>query len=373
MKKFGTLLLLLFTLTVSAQSDFDIANEFMSKKGVTLINRSSKTRGESKPYSIFNGEDGKGFAIVANGKVVGYDTENTINEEDLPCCLKELLLKNYSKTAKAAKTRNTYFPDPDWWTPRNVTPIEPLLTTRWRQSYPYNAMLEKKTGICTVIAFVQILHYFRVPQTYKEKVTKDGKPLPITTFNHDLMLDDYEHNYTEAQANEVAKFVYYYWNIDADGFEEYYGMDEHLVISPEDNHYLAADEYLEKGIPFWTCGANHAFVVDGRDSEGRYHVNFGWGSSADGYYAMPNSKEYDFYYNDKDSFLDYVDSALRSFYVIIPKLFPWSYTTDIYKPKFDITNTNNSNVYNLQGVKVGNSLEGLPNGIYIQNGKKIMK
>jgi hypothetical protein len=33
------------------------------------------------------------------------------------------------------------------------------------------------------------------------------------------------------------------------------------------------------------------------------------------------------------------------------------------------TQTNNT-VYNLQGRKVGNSLEGLPKGVYIQNKKK---
>jgi hypothetical protein len=30
----------------------------------------------------------------------------------------------------------------------------------------------------------------------------------------------------------------------------------------------------------------------------------------------------------------------------------------------------NSDAYNLQGIKVGTSLEGLPKGIYIQNKKK---
>ena len=158
MKKFGILFMLLFTLTVSAQNDFDIAKEFMSKKGVTLKNNPSKTRGESKPYSVFNGEDGKGFCIVVNGNVVGYDTENTVDEDNMPCCLKELLLKQYP--TKTAKTRGDKTSDykPDWWTPRNVTPIEPLLTTHWSQDPPYNDMLEKKSGICTVIAYAQILH-----------------------------------------------------------------------------------------------------------------------------------------------------------------------------------------------------------------------
>ena len=33
-------------------------------------------------------------------------------------------------------------------------------------------------------------------------------------------------------------------------------------------------------------------------------------------------------------------------------------------------NTNNGMVYNLQGQKVGNALEGLPKGVYIKDGKK---
>lgn len=378
MNKITTLLfMLLISLTVSAQSDFDIAKEFMSKKGKNIVDNSrAMTRGVSdKKYSIFHGDDGKGFCIVANGEVVGYDTENTANEDDMPCCLKEMLLESYSKSTKAAKTRSDY--TPDWWTPRNVTPIEPLLTTHWSQGSPYNDMLEKKSGICSVIAYVQILHYFRVPQTFEDKTTSKGEYFPITTFNHDLILDKYERGqYTDEQAYEVAKFISYYYNIGSSGFETYYGMKKYTVWTNKENHYLETDEFLEKGLPIWTCGTHngvgHAFVIDGRDSEGRYHVNFGWGGGNDGYYVMPDCEEHDSKYDGNNSVLGYMDNTLFQYYVIEPKLFSWSYTTDIYKPNFDVAKISNTDVYNLQGVKVGNSLEGLPKGVYIQGGKKYM-
>ena len=371
MKKTILFLVMLLTATCYAQSDFEIAQSFMNKKGVKLVpNERSTTRGTDTPYSIFNGSEGKGFCIVANGDVVGYDINNTISEDDMPCCLKELLLKQYS--TKTAKTRSDYVQK--GWTPRNVTPIEPLLTTHWSQGSPYNDILNK-SGICVVIAWCQILHYFRVPQTFADKTTKDGKYFPIAAFNHDLMLDEYvKGKYTKEEADEVANFVYYYCNIDCYGLEDCYGMEKRTVWTNKDNHYLETDEYLEQGIPLWVGGSHdgkgHAFVVDGRDSEGRYHVNLGWGGTCDGYYTMTSSLEYDGTYDGDNKVDGYMDNTLGQFYVIIPRLFSWSYTTDIYKSNFDATKASNTNVYNLQGIKVGNSLDKLSKGVYIQNGKK---
>ena len=76
MKKSIILLVLAFiTLSMSAESDFDIAQSFMNKKGIKLVpNERSLTRGTDVPYRIFNGAEDKGFCIVVNGKVVGYDT-----------------------------------------------------------------------------------------------------------------------------------------------------------------------------------------------------------------------------------------------------------------------------------------------------------
>lgn len=375
MKQLGTLLMLLFSLTVSAQSDFDIAREFMSKKGVTLVNNLSKTRGDDKPYSVFNGSDDKGFCIVANGNVIGYDTENTINEDNMPCCLKEILLNQCSKSAKTRGDKTSDY-KPDWWKPRNVAPIKPLLTTKWSQGSPYND-IEQRSGICAGIAFAQILHYFRIPQTFADKTTDDGEYFPITTFNHDLMLDKYEKGkYTEEESYEVAKFIHYYCHIDCYGLEDVFGMDFFGVWSNKDNHYIEADEYLDQGIPFWVGGSHkgvaHAFVVDGRDSEGRYHVNLGCGGNGDGYYVMSDSDKHDGKYDGNSYVEGYMDNTLWNFYVIIPRLFSWSYTSGLVNPNNNVPSINGC-VYNLQGVKVGNSLDGLSKGIYIQNGKKHVK
>lgn len=375
MNKITTLLfMLLISLTVSAQSDFDIAKEFMSKKGVTLKNNPSKTRGENKPYSIFNGENDKGFAIVVNGNVVGYDTENTVDEDNMPCGFKEFI-KGYSETTNASRTRSD----------DSVEPIAPLIKTKWGQCHPYNDLLvKKKTGICTLVAWCQLLHYYKVPQTFKEKVVNDTLTLPLYYFDHDKMPDEY-HGSGGLTSEEIAErkeicysvaiLFYYFEQIDVKGFEEYFGVKEEEIRGNDNNLWTAYDEYLEKGMPFMVCGGyenvGHAFIIDGRDENHNYHINWGWEGYCDGYYNVPKKKEERFAYEGDDRNKLFASSVISGF-TIIPKLFSWSYTTDIYKPNFDVAKASNTDVYNLQGVKVGNSLEGLPKGVYIQGGKKYM-
>lgn len=389
MRKIILMLAVLLTVNCYSQSDFDIAQEFMSKKGVTLKDN-PKTRGADKPYSIFNGKDGKGFAIVVNGFVVGYDTENTTNEQDIPCCLKEMI-KTYSNIIPKAKTRSGLEKDPEWWTPRNVTPIEPLIKTKWYQDTPFNDLLTKKTGICSVVALAQILHYFKVPQTYEE-VTVGDTFYPITYFNHSLMLDEYEKDkYTKEEGEEVAKLFYYLFHLFDDvenindahnslwyrfgmKFNSNLGVINNGVFTNKENffgnYYKQHDELLEKGIPVWNCGGNHAFVIDGRDSEGRYHINMGWGGNCDGYYATPDKDEDRYKYEGNIVNLEAAYGCSYPYW-FTPISFEWSYTSNIET----ITNNKSHNiyVYNLQGIKMGNSLDGLPKGIYIQNGKKIIK
>ena len=69
-KSISLLVLVLIALSINAQSDFEIAQSFMSKKGVKLVpNERSLTRGADIPYSIYNGSEDKGFCIVVNGSV----------------------------------------------------------------------------------------------------------------------------------------------------------------------------------------------------------------------------------------------------------------------------------------------------------------
>ena len=53
-------------------------------------------------------------------------------------------------------------------------------------------------------------------------------------------------------------------------------------------------EELEAGFPIYVSGMNrsggklygHAWVVDGVDADGLFHMNFGWDGQSDGYYSL---------------------------------------------------------------------------------------
>lgn len=351
--------------TANAQSDFEVAQSFMSKKGVTLVNNGAVSRratASNNQYSIFKGEDGKGFAIVVNGSIVGYSTEDEMDANNLPPQLKEML-DNYPKTSTRRAGNNGY---PDWFTPRNVTPIEPMLTTQWGQYSPYNDLLQL-TGICSGVAKVQILHYYRVPRTYLEFTWESrNQVFPITTFNHDLMLDKYvEGSYTEEQGYEVAKL--YYYVIGLESFNPGNSIFR-LKQQPHEPNRDSVDIYLENSHPLFVMGGDstnlwHAYVIDGRDSDGLYHANWGWDGWADGYYVYAKKyKDVDRGESERVGWFSW-DFWFQTY-------IPDDYTASITRVERKIET--NGTVYNLQGQKVGDSLNGLPKGVYIKGGKKII-
>ena len=409
MRTLSLIISLFFALSMSAQSDFDIARKFMAEKGVTLVNSDkAATRGNAKPYSIFSGEDNKGFAIVVNGTIVGYSTENSADADNMPQALEDMLAY-YSKST--TRTRGNY---PDWFVPRDIAPIETLITAHWTQASPFNDSLIIKNGYCVTVAIGQILHYYRIKEcqeveiwgqdikTIKERAKIGGLwpidttfdilhrfTLPYTTFNHDLMFDEVKDIISNFESRkEVAKFMKYVESCISNNvyytdfqtalgitWERYTAHKEIYEREKDDKYeYINAwhgliedvydfmDKYLEDRVPLYaTCtgtgSSNHAFVVDGRDSDGRYHINWGFKGNLDGYYAVSN--------DDKRSELNSEAELIKTFIILKPK--DW---TSSINNKVHYSPTINENVYNLKGQKVGDSLEGLPKGVYIKGGKK---
>lgn len=360
MRIFSCIISLLFAFSMSAQSDYDVASKFMAKRGITLVNEDkAATRGTVEPYSIFSGEDGKGFAIVINGTIVGYSTDNGINAEDMPPQLKDMLA-SYSKS-----TTRGDGDFPSWFVPRNVTPIEPLIKTHWGQCSPYNDLTPMKSEICVTVTYAQLLHYFKVSKTYCDINYNDWFfpqiYLPKTEFDHDKMLESYMYGeYTEDEAQEVSKFfLYVMYAFSGDYCTEIFNLErKQYEFWDIDRRYDWYDSYLERGIPFWGNGNSHAYIIDGRDSIGLYHVNFGWCGYYDGYYLFPNTQD-----QNEEIQGDYTRAG-ECFLYILPK----GWTSSINNVS---CNPIDDKVYNLSGQCVGNSLEGL-SGIYIKGGKKFI-
>jgi hypothetical protein len=273
--------------------------------------------------------------------------------------------------SEVATTRSEY---PEWFTPRNVEPIQPLITTHWSHCSPYNDSIPEKEGICATLAYAQLMHYYRASGCFTELYSPfDNVTLPPTTFNHDLILDEYDYTASEESRSEVAKLVRYCrysFSSDSNGEEafdlkwsdysktsweeESLGMGRLRGMVYDTSEFL--DSCLETGNPVIVFGyredaGSHLSIIDGRDSEGRYHFNLGWGGLYDGYYEIANSMD------------DYRSTCyfdVEQFVLLDVK----NRTTSIRVPRNKVYE--DGQIYGLNGQVVN----GNPRGLYIKNGKK---
>lgn len=197
--------------------------------------------------------------------------------------------------------------------------VVPMLTTKYSQTAPYNnSCPDNSAAGCGPVAVAQILTKYKQPThgygsvSYQSGANKYAVDVDFENyiFDWDNIKEDYRDEYTEQQAKAVADLVYacgaamYAQYGSATSINNYakmlYGLQHNLHIS-EDARYLRRQHYstaewiemlntqLRAGHPVFYRGswlfdgteAGHMFVIDGLDSEGKYHVNFGHSGSGD--------------------------------------------------------------------------------------------
>ena len=205
--------------------------------------------------------------------------------------------------------------------------VKPLCTDTWTQDEPNHNLTpiidstHCKVG-CVATAMTQVMYYYKYPKQgtgshtyFDEKGCQDTLTADFSTHTYewDYMLDSYEGiNYSERQAQAIAQLssdcgisVDMQYGIGASGAEtlkqpyalyNYFGYDPGMRMIYRDFyhrdevHTLIRTE-LAAGHPV-TCsahgvdGSGHAFIIDGYDRNGLYHINWGWGGWCDGYYNI---------------------------------------------------------------------------------------
>lgn len=230
---------------------------------------------------------------------------------------------------------------------RLATSVAPLLADdqiAWGQQTPYNAECPKfnyqgyyydTLAGCAAIAIGQIMRYHRHPShgagsaDYSSYVSVQGTDI-VTHVERDFSAHTYDWtkirgNYlytgygTTDERAEVAKFVAdvacaLKMNFDptasattdlcvAQALTAHFDYDRSLQLV--DHSFYSTAEWadllraeLDAGRPVYLSGANvtntangdmlsgHAFVVDGYNADGLFHINWGWEGKSDGYYAL---------------------------------------------------------------------------------------
>ena len=224
--------------------------------------------------------------------------------------------------------------------PEPTTPSrngEILLTSYWKQSYPFNQFCPRdpsnnysySAAGCPAVAMGQIINYLRTTQgtrfddgddyyhNYAGRryyIDDDWETLQFLSFPQlNEMLDEIDiafQNEDELSAEQAAAIVFacgtactqVYTSQGSGTFyvdQAFAFTDCVLYRDPSEEMYATLISNIEAGYPAHLAVENpagtvgHNVVVDGySDKDGKFHINFGYGGSLDGWYYIPDP---DFY------------------------------------------------------------------------------
>ena len=308
-----------------------------SVKRAKVLNKQQSTT-SSRGYYVFPHDGNCGYTIVSGDdrmpEIVGYSTTDTYSEENMPDGMKHLmqayeamataLANGDAKAERCLAEKEALAADSTYRQPR-VAPL--LADVAWGQSEPYNNLCPMYDGQrrtvtgCVATAMAQLMMYYKYPQTLKSDIpayqTKSYQlDMPSVSagerYDWDNMLPQYSGSaYTAEQANAVAKLMYHcglsfeadygpsstsawcrpnvlvkYWGYDPDVirplYRENFSLREWTAILDAELQALRPVYY--RGCS--TTSGSHAFLCDGADGNGLYHINWGWSGWSNGYFDI---------------------------------------------------------------------------------------
>lgn len=283
---------------------------------------------DANAYYVFNVGSNDGYVMVSGSdltpQVLGYANKGSFNEEDMPTSMKAWLASYADQIAYIERTMGRNHAP---MLRRNRASVAPLLSSTWNQGAPYNNMcpvLSGETSVtgCVATALAQVLNYYKYPaQTiapipaYTTETYHISRPeIAVTTIDWNNMLDSYRSGATTVQKNAVAtlmKLCGQAVEMDyckrADGgsganmakdvvaLRKYFGYDETArdlnrnAFSTNTWENLIYNEIANNRPVLYggqSTGGGHAFVVDGYDGNGMFHINWGWGGEDDNYFLL---------------------------------------------------------------------------------------
>ena len=317
---------------ISEKQAHSIALNFMTERQmksahVQLAHKSARLASSSSEvaYYVFNAsaQDG-GYVIVAGDDlapaVLGYSDSGTFDPSDVPPAMAELL-DGYAAQIQAIGRGYCAAQ-----LPSSGAAIRPLVKACWSQNSPYNILFpflsngkHAMTG-CVATAMAQVMHYYKWPSrpsqpipAYTTKELSIFMPeLPVVDFAWDQMQNTYQTTDTvSAAARAVATLSLYCaqsvnMNFMTGGSSASASdlpavMSSYFGYKPSARYVLRMNyssstwndmiySELAASRPVVMRGANagggHAFICDGYDGNGMFHINWGWNGDSNGYFLL---------------------------------------------------------------------------------------
>lgn len=305
--------------------------------------KATPVRVEASKIYAFNLEGG-GYVIASGDKrtlpVLGYGLSGTLDWDKMPDNMRAWLKQYDVAISTLGDSRD--FVDGNYVgasarrsTRTERAPIEPLVKSQWDQDAPYWNKVPKYAGAnpnwtgqqcptgCVATAMAQILNYWQWPKScpsipaYDDVTAYENQELvwhhdslPAIDFDWANMLNIYDADATQAQQDAVATLMLYcgqavrmmytpnssgaYTVDEYDALKDCFGFPAATILF---RYAFGIEEWedimyneLASNRPIFYNGAQidagHAFVCDGYDGAGLFHINWGWGGYLDDYFSL---------------------------------------------------------------------------------------
>ena len=283
---------------------------------------------------IYNRADAKGFVIVSGDDstrpIIAYSNEGNFEVNDIADATR-WMLSSWCDQIEASREANIpplnggiIFDDDD-------DEVEELLyeTAKWNQGEPYNRLSPhyvdgKAPSGCVATAICIVMRYHCWPDrgvgttpayTINRGEGKQSWDVPANELGQEYKWDkmplEYKRGeYSTYEGDAVAELMYDVgtamnmgWAPGGSGavtglmIERMAKYFKYTKASRwmNSSSYTEAEwvKLLSQNVrdygPTVGAGGGHAYVVDGYDKRGYFHLNYGWGGSADGFYYLPDN------------------------------------------------------------------------------------
>lgn len=307
--------------------------------GDDIANSTVASRGLDTSLIYIYSHSGGGFVIVSGDSntapIIAYSMDNDIDIANMSEAT-EAILDAWCRAIAVAREEARPISGAASPSATQTRSSSELLyqTAQWNQTEPFNREApiydnERSLTGCVATAMSIICRYHKWPQkgvgTTPEYTYNDANGVTRTvaantlgrTYNYNYMPLDYNSGYTDTQGNAVAalmkdigtsvRIMYHptssgtYDHYVPIALFTYFGYSNSLELAwhysyeEEEWQEIVRNNIREYG-PTYFSGSNsqggHAFVLDGYDSNGRFHINYGWGGLGNGYYFLPNIDYY---------------------------------------------------------------------------------
>ena len=289
---------------------------------------------KARYYYIYNRGSNAGFVIIAGDDeltpYIGYATTGQVLEQDMPEQLRAFLKacqERINELTSSVGLRSSLRP-----TPRTATEpaqIAPLLgNIQWNQSAPWNNQTPtdnqgKHMPVgCVATAYTQVMRYHQWPTqgegsfSYTEE-GNSGRSHTVdfasTTYDWAHMPERYNDpsSATSEETQALSTLAYHagvavemmyapsgsgsYTPLVARALADHFRYDKRVSFKSRSNYTQASWEQMLRAELIAArpvvysgsgSGGGHAFVCDGYDMEGLFHINWGWGGMSDGYFNL---------------------------------------------------------------------------------------